>query len=343
MDLLPDSAQQEIVDTTASFLDDVLPIERLRTGDTQASRPDDGLWRQMAELGWFGLTIPESSGGVGLSLVEEVLLLRELGRRVGPLQVLATVVAARVAAEAGDDDRLEALIQGRARAGWAEPLSSWVRRSGVSGEIQIYDGDGVDFWVVVDQDGGFLFDAKPLPYAPHPCVDEFTDLGRAVLEDSLPCVRVASGPGLFQVGALLVAALLSGVGEAARDQSATYAQERKQFGRPIGVYQAIKHPCANMAVRSEAAWSQVAYSALALRAGHADAGFQISAAKHLAGEAALENASANVQVHGGYGFTTEYDAHLLVKRANVLNAVAGPSRFHLQRILEFEPLGEALG
>ena len=155
--------------------------------------------------------------------------------------------------------------------------------------------------MVVDQDGGFLFDAKPLPYAPHPCVDEFTDLGRAVLEDSLPCVRVASGPGLFQVGALLVAALLSGVGEAARDQSATYAQERKQFGRPIGVYQAIKHPCANMAVRSEAAWSQVAYSALALRAGHADAGFQISAAKRLAGEAALENASANVQVHGGYG------------------------------------------
>ena len=139
---------------------------------------------------------------------------------------------------------------------------------------------------------------------------------------------------LFDRAAVLSAAMLVGLAEAARDQGAAYAQERVQFGKPIGVFQAIKHPCADMAVRCEAAWSQTCYAALALRDGLGDAAFQVSAAKSLAGDAAKDNASANLQIHGGYGFTTEYDAHTLVKRTHVLNALAGTQRLHLRRVLE---------
>jgi alkylation response protein AidB-like acyl-CoA dehydrogenase len=127
--------------------------------------------------------------------------------------------------------------------------------------------------------------------------------------------------------------MLCGVGEEARDQAARYAKERFQFGRAIGVFQAVKHRCADMAVRSEAAWSQTVYAALALRDGHADAGLHVSSAKVLATDAAIENASSNVQVHGGYGFTTEFDAHLLVKRAHVLDRMAGLARIHVATVL----------
>ena len=128
--------------------------------------------------------------------------------------------------------------------------------------------------------------------------------------------------------------MLVGIAEAARDQAAAYAVERMQFGKPIGVFQAVKHRCADMAVRCEAGWSQTCYAALALRDGERDAAFQVSVAKHLAGEAAEENAAANVQIHGGYGYTTEYDAHVLVKRAQVLRALAGAPRWHLRRVLD---------
>jgi alkylation response protein AidB-like acyl-CoA dehydrogenase len=102
-----------------------------------------------------------------------------------------------------------------------------------------------------------------------------------------------------------------------------YAKLREQFGRPIGSQQAIKHHCANMAIAARCARDQVGFAAVAVDEGRADATLQVESALFVAGRAALDNAGANIQIHGGIGFSDEADPHLLLKRAQVLLAVAG--------------------
>ena len=106
-----------------------------------------------------------------------------------------------------------------------------------------------------------------------------------------------------------------------------------QFGKPIGVFQAVKHKCADMAVRCEAALSQTLYASLSVREARADARLQTSAAKALAADAAIKNGRATIQVHGGYGVTAEYDPHLYVKRAHVLERILGDTNQHLRQVL----------
>jgi alkylation response protein AidB-like acyl-CoA dehydrogenase len=137
---------------------------------------------------------------------------------------------------------------------------------------------------------------------------------------------MSSGEGssdLTLLGSVLISAMLVGVAEATRDMGVEYAKQRVQYGKPIGSYQAIKHPCADMATRCEAAVSLLLFAALAVREGRPDAVFQVAAAKRIATQAALENSRANVQIHGGMGYTWEHDAHLYVTRARVLNQVFG--------------------
>jgi hypothetical protein len=128
---------------------------------------------------------------------------------------------------------------------------------------------------------------------------------------------------------LMLAAYLTGVAQKATKMSVGYAMEREQFGQPIGAFQAIKHMCADMRVRADAADTQVFYAAITgERAGHPPA--EAAAARMLANEAAIKNAMANIQVHGGMGYTAECDAHLLLKRAQVLSRF-GASAARLRR------------
>ena len=122
---------------------------------------------------------------------------------------------------------------------------------------------------------------------------------------------------MYRRGAVLVAASLTGIAEATRDISAAHAASRFQFDRPIGVNQAIKHPCADMAVRAELAWAQTLFAALATDERRQDAEFHAIGAKVVAADAAERNVAATVQVLGGMGFTFEHDANLYVKRAHV--------------------------
>lgn len=130
-----------------------------------------------------------------------------------------------------------------------------------------------------------------------------------------------------------MAAMAAGIAEATRDDSAFYARTRSQFGRPIGMFQAIKHRCSEMAIQAEAAWCQVAYAVLSLSAGHEDAMQQVSAAKVVASAAATENSSANIQNHGALGCTTEHSAHLYLKRSWVLAYLCGTADYHQGQLL----------
>jgi len=151
-----------------------------------------------------------------------------------------------------------------------------------------------------------------------------------------PCVDVASRWAEFHVvgeprarvgrevfdalpyASVLVAAMLSGICEATRDQSAAYAKVRVQFGVPIGSFQAVKHRCADEAVRAEAATQIVTLAALAVRDGRPDADLLWAAARSVTADHAMRNAADNIQNLGGIGYTAEHDAHLFLKRAQVL-------------------------
>jgi alkylation response protein AidB-like acyl-CoA dehydrogenase len=139
---------------------------------------------------------------------------------------------------------------------------------------------------------------------------------------------------MFIRASVLAAAALVGIAEATRDMAAEYSKVRVQFGKPIGAYQAIKHRCADMAVRAEAASSQVLFAALSIDEGRPDDAFQAASAKVVASDAAIRNAADNIQIHGGMGYTFEHDAHLYLKRAHVFDRIAGDSRQHLAHLMD---------
>ncbi len=336
MDLLPNDEQLEIIEQSAAFLGDTLPVRRLQDLESPGELLSDQTWQSIAELGWFGLGLGEDQGGIGFSLAEETLLVREIGRAVGPPSLLATLLAARVAALAGVDDLRDALVGGSARAAFAENLSGGATISRrLSGEFHLFDPQGADYLIAVGSEGAALFAASAASAAtPSECVDDSVSMSIVQLDD-VPALAFVSSANddIYTRATVLTAALLVGLAEAVRDDAVSYATERMQFGKPIGVFQAIKHPCADMAVRCEAALSQTLMASLHTRDGLADATLQAASAKVVASSAALRGSMANVQIHGGYGFTTEYDAQRFVKRSHVFDVLAGSGRSRLGDVL----------
>ena len=147
------------------------------------------------------------------------------------------------------------------------------------------------------------------------------------LDETVTLARVTAAPasGVSDARAsLLIAAYLTGIAQAATDMAVEYAKTRQQFGQPIGAFQAIKHMCADMATRAAAADAQVFYAAVTFEAVNDPVG-DIAAARMLAADAALANGKANIQIHGGMGFTAECDAHLLLKRAQLMARLGATS------------------
>ena len=330
MDLTLAPEQAEIVATMTSFVARELPMAGMRASlDASSNRPAT-VWKACADLGWFGLGLPTDRGGVGYGAVEEALMFRELGRSLAPGPFLPTVLGARVAAHGGREDLAAAMVSGDTIVGLAE------RRT--DGGLDLIDAADASIVVEVGPDGARVYAVDDLAaVTAEPCIDDATRLAAALLGDARPLAR-STGPETHRRGTVLAAAMLAGIAEATRDLSVGYAKVREQYGKPIGSYQAIKHPCADMAVRAEAAAAQVFFAAVCVDGGRLDVGFQAAAAKVVAGDAALRNAAATVQVHGGIGFTFEHDAHLYVKRAHVLDHLFGGPRLQLATILASETI-----
>jgi alkylation response protein AidB-like acyl-CoA dehydrogenase len=322
VNLLPDEAQQQIVSAAASFLARELPLSALASYDPSA--PDRALWSKMGALGWFALGIGHGDGGVGYGLVEEALLCRELGRVLAPGPYLPTLLAAHAAAVAADDELLAGITAGTLLVGLAEPWRDARARVGASvrGRFRCIDAAGADLLLAVGPDGVAIL--APGGVAASDPLDPTGSVGLAEFRDVAALHFVPAGEApLASAGAVLAAAMLVGICEATRDQSVAYARAREQFGRPIGSFQAVKHRCADMAVRAEAAGSLTSYTALVQQGAHPEARRLVPLTKALASEYALANAADNIQNHGGVGFTVECPAHLFLKRANVLATVLG--------------------
>jgi len=333
VDLTPTSDQEAVRDAIRDVLREHASAERLRHAMASDDAFDAGLWRTATELGWLGLALPEADGGAGYGLPEAMILFVELGRSLAPGPWLGTVVAAEAAAS-GAHPLLGGILEGTERVALIDDPADRLDADGaVRGEVRgVLDGGvATAFLVLGSGDVRLTGGAGVTARAAH-CIDPTRRLA-AVRFDATPASVVShDAQGLRARAAVLAAAEAAGVAERTVEMSVEYAKVREQFGRPIGSFQAIKHRCADMAVRAEVSRSAVAYAAVALDEGAADASLFVHVAKALATDAALVNATDNVQNHGGIGYTWEAEPHLFLKRARLLEHVLGTRTEHLNAI-----------
>lgn len=310
VDLLPTDDQALIADSVAGFFASTLPVDRLRDAGRRRGAAERGAWSDLAALGLFGLGVPVDAGGVGYSLAEEVIVAQLAGLNLLSPTVIATMIAAHGGNAAPYAD-------GR-RVAFAQPRSALASSGKV--DAQLIDAEACDELLYLSG-GSALLVPRAAVSAPKALgsIDEMVSLETAALD-------LAAGRPLPVETAvradLLLSAYLSGVAKGALDMAVAYACTREQFGQPIGAFQAIKHACADMALRVEAASCQTCYAA-ALAAGADPSPALTASARILAEKAALLNGRANIQVHGGMGFTDESDAHLFLKRAHLIAALNG--------------------
>lgn len=336
MDLLPTEEQSEIVATVRSQLESDFSLNDLAARDGEASIIDSGLWARCAELGWFALGLAESDGGIGYGLVEEALLFEELGAHCTPGPFLATVLAAHVAAASGSAELVEKVTTGEVRVALVEPDgggqgSPALTSDTVHGTFRVTDYGDAQLGLVLSGDQAAVVSLEGAAVNPVDSLDPLVPLATAEL-DTAP-LAFTDDPATGLRATILTAALLAGIAKATAEQSTEYAKDREQFGRPVGSFQAVKHRCADMAVRADAAEQLTHLAALAVAGGHDDAGFQAEAARVVASDAAIANAEVNVQNHGGIGFTWEHTAHRYVTRARMWTSSAGDRRSHLSAFL----------
>jgi alkylation response protein AidB-like acyl-CoA dehydrogenase len=324
VDLLPDTDQAQIATEVRDLLEHSSPPARLRELADDGPVADAKLWRQATDQGWFALALAEEAGGAGLGLPEQTLVFRELGRQLTPGPFLGTTLAAHVAAAAGAEEQLAAIIDGQLPVGLCE--------TGGAGTLRTFDADDTKAYLLVTPERAALFAAADVRETTRrPCIDAASRWADLEIVGAPVCN--VDGAETWTRGQVLVAAMLSGIAEATRDASASYAKLRKQFDVAIGSFQAVKHRCAEQAVRAEALTQATTLAALTVDADRVDAPLQVATARMLAGDYAVASAADNVQNHGGIGYTAEHDAHLFVKRAHVLALTLGEPEDLVQAVL----------
>jgi alkylation response protein AidB-like acyl-CoA dehydrogenase len=322
MFLAPDGSEIEIADTAAKFLSRAVPLDRLH-GTDPAPALSAELRTEFAAMGWFGLVLPEVDGGSGLSAVEHALFCREVGRHCGPVDILAQGLAAMVS----DDGGLRrALLAGEQCVALAV---------GNEQALRLLGSHDATLALYVERGGARLLDVSALETAARPSLDPATGM-RTIVHGTARTVAVSSDGGVWSLGQLGVAAMQVGVAESALALIVEYAKVRETFGRKIGTYQAVRHACADMALRGEAARCQLWSAAAALKEHRSDAHVHLDAAKHLANRAAVANADVDIQLHGAIGVTEEHHAHLLLKHSLLLARLFGSERTLLARLLHAE-------
>ncbi|HEX8084191.1 MAG TPA: acyl-CoA dehydrogenase family protein [Solirubrobacteraceae bacterium] len=307
--------QQEIKRTARDLLTTRSTWEKVRT-NAEAARYDDALWKELAELGWPGIAVGEEHGGQGLGVVELCALLEELGYACATVPFLGSVLAALAIEHAGTDEQ---------RSEWLPRLASGEARGalGSPGEL-VPDAAGADVVVVLDGDSASLGSAEPVD-----AIDPTRRYGRVQGGgDPLPGdVAAVVDRALVAVSAELV-----GVAQRALDMSVEYVKERKQFGVPVGSFQAVQHKAAQMLLDAEGGRSATYYAAWAADAAPEQLPGAAAIAKAWTSDAGRSATGSAIQLHGGIGFTWEADVHWLYKRAQLDSAFLGGGGTHRARI-----------
>lgn len=337
MDLTLGPEQEAVRTAIRDVLADRQSPARVRQVMVAEPPVDDVLWREAAMLGWFGLALAEDAGGAGYGLVEATLLFQEIGRSVVPGPWLGTVLAVRALADTpAARDRLADVLAGGTRVAVVDdPDDRLARGARLEGEARtVLDAGSAHALLVLGREVGRLVgtQAPGVRVRSTPSIDPTRRIGSVAFNGAGDVPLVGDARRWRLEGATLAAAEALGVAERTVELSVEYAKVRRQFGKPIGTFQAIKHRCADMAVRAEVARALVTYAAVALDEGEDGVARHVAMAKALAGNAALVNATDNIQNHGGMGYTWESDAHLYLKRARLLEHCFGTRTTHLDAL-----------
>ena len=316
--------QHEIKRTATDLLAARSTLEKVREA-AEAGEYDAALWTELAELGWPGVAVEESFGGGGLGYVELAGLLEEAGYALlnGPFLSSATCAAA--IAEAGSDSQKEEWL-GRLASGEATGAF------GIEGQI-VPDGASSDVVVVAAPDGGsarLLAGEGAMPAVS--TIDPTRRYGRAEGELAEGEPMPGDVPRAIDLATVLVSAELVGVCRRALDMTVEYVKDRKQFGRPVGSFQAVQHRCAQMLLSTEGARAATYFAAWAADADRERLPEAASIAKSAASRAGIEVTASAIQAHGGIGFTWEADVHWFFKRAQLDAAYLGSSGEHDRRL-----------
>ncbi len=326
------------------------------------------------ELAWTALTIPEEHGGLGMSLLDLYPLLEEMGRSLLCSPFFSTVcLGANALMLGGSGAQKERYLPGIASGKTTATLAygeanNRMDADGVEttyaghgdgyvlrgGKRYVLDGHTADLLIVAARlerskgaKGVSLFlvpgDAPGVTRAWTPTMDQTRRLASVALDDvtlSADALLGEEGRGwklcerTLDLGRIALAAEQVGAAERCLDMSVEYAKVRKQFGRPIGSFQAIKHKCADMLMMVESARSAAFYASALAAQGEADLREAASSAKAYCSDAFFHCAAENIQIHGGIGFTWEHPAHLYFKRARASEALFGAPSLHRERIAE---------
>ncbi len=354
--------QQAIKATARDFLAARYRSERIRELAESEHGFEQSDWAEMAELGWPGLALPEDWGGQGLGIVDLSVLFEEVGYALAPSPLFSNTIAGLALALCGSDEQrerwLRPLAAGEKRgtpalwdAGTTASPGSFTMEARVDGDGVVLDGEKVlvmdaasaDFFLVASADGRRHLverDADGVTIAAEPSIDltrrlhsvRFDEV-RVAPEDTLPAEEADYYPVFFRL-CVALAAESTGVAQRTLEMAVSYAKDRKQFGRPIGSYQAVSHRCAQMLLETENARSAVYGAAWAADAEPESLPLAASMAKAYASDAGWRVPDASIQVHGGIGFTWEHDLHFFLKRGKANAAMFGDAKWHRERVAD---------
>jgi alkylation response protein AidB-like acyl-CoA dehydrogenase len=361
------SEEQEMLRASArSLLEKECPSTVVRKLMDDERGYDPKLWKQMADLGWTGLVLPEEFGGGGLSYVDLVVVLEEMGRVLLPSPFIWTVMFAEALKRAGSPaqkkDLLPKIASGDlvATLAYTEPSGRWDAEGIVmpaesegSGfrlegkKLYVPDAHVADRMLVAARTGGagesevtlFIVDSKNKGVTVTPL--KTMDQTRKLSEVTFSGVHVEQDAVVGDVGEgwkvlsevldrakVSLAAEMLGAAQKVLETATDYAKMRVQFGRPVGSFQAVQHKCANMLLDVESAKSVVYYASWAVTNEVAEAPLAAATAKAAASDAFRRTASDGIQVHGGIGFTWEHDMHLYFKRSKSSEVTFGDASFN---------------
>ncbi|HKE09241.1 MAG TPA: acyl-CoA dehydrogenase family protein [Candidatus Acidoferrum sp.] len=345
-------SQEILKESARKFFAGECPISEVRRLMETGTAFDANLWGKLAEQGYTGIVFPEETGGIGLGIVELALLMEEAGRALLPGPFFSTVALAgsvlvACSGNAQSKKVLGAISRGEARATAAllEATASWdpadaqmtARQGRLKGEkLFVPDAAVADWIIVAAKNGVFLAEAKAAGVRVAPM--QGMDLTRklySVQFDNTTAEKIGEISDIaraLDVATVALAAELVGGMQRTLDLTVEYAKTRKQFGKPIGMFQAVQHHCADMYLETESARSAVYYAAWGVQEDAPDASAAVSIAKMYASDAARTVGNRGIQVHGGMGFTWENDLHLYYRRAKASETALGDATFHRERI-----------
>jgi len=354
--------QNELRSTADRFLGEKSSSADVRRLMETAEGFDEGTWKQIADLGWTGMAIPEEYGGVGFGFVELTVLMEEMGKKLFCAPYFSTVILATNAIlNAGTEAQKKELLPGiadgttRAALAFVEPSGKWevdsaeVTASGgkITGtKSYVVDGATANLLVVSAKSGNGISlyvvdpDAEGVTRTPLQTLDMTRKQAKIEFNNTPATLLGEEGAGtaalqktLEQAACALSAEMVGGA-QTCLDMSTTYAKERYQFGRPIGSFQAIKHKCANMLMEVEMARSAAYYAGWAAADDPEELSLAASLAKAYCSDAFFHAAAENIQIHGGIGFTWEHDAHLYFRRAKSDEIYLGDATYHRELVAQ---------